>query len=257
MTCRKMDGMLISASGGAELPEEAREHIESCPGCRALIAALSSAHAPQPVETAVLDRIRQPAISMLTPVRPLAPVGVFVAAFVIIFGVIAVAGALRLGVYGLPALTLIQRVAIFPVLMALAVLTAFAAARRMRPGARTIGSGVVFTVSLIAIEAVFLSLFHDYSVGRFLRWGTGCLRAGLLCAVPTALLVWLLVRRGYIVAPVSTGAAIGSVAGMTGLTALELHCPILTIPHVAIWHVGVLVVSIGAGAMAGWLARSR
>ena len=31
---------------------------------------------------------------------------------------------------------------------------------------------------------------------------------------------------------------------MAGLTALELHCPILTIPHVAIWHAGVVLISV-------------
>jgi hypothetical protein len=151
----------------------------------------------------------------------------------------------------------VQRITIFPVLLALAVMAAFTAARGMRPGAQALAGGVVFAISFVAEEAVFLSVFHDYSLGHFLHWGTGCLRSGLLCAIPVALLVWLLVRRGYIVAPVSTGVVIGSLAGMAGLTALESHCPILTIPHVAIWHVGVLIVSVAIGALIGWLARFR
>ena len=56
--------------------------------------------------------------------------------------------------------------------------------------------------------------------------------------------------------PVPAGASIGAVAGLTGLTALEIHCPILTIPHVAVWHAGIFVVSVAAGALIGWIARS-
>jgi hypothetical protein len=126
----------------------------------------------------------------------------------------------------------------------------------MRPGAKRIGGGLLFIWIFAAIEAVFLILFHDYSLGRFVHWGTGCLRAGLLCAIPAAFLMWFLVWRGYVLNPVSAGAAIGCIAGLAGLTALEIHCPILTVPHVAVWHAAVVVVCAAAGALAG-LATSR
>jgi hypothetical protein len=250
-----MNGILISAGAGAQLSAEAREHIQSCAECRSLISSVDSADAPYTVDTVLLERIQRSVLSSVAPVRPLAPTAVFALAFVVIFGAIAYAGALRLGIHGLPVLTVVQRIAIFTTLLALAVTAAFAAARSMRPGIRTVSGGVVFIIVLIAAEAVFFSVFHDYRVGRFLHWGAGCLRSGLLCAIPAALLIWLLARRGYIVAPISTGAAIGALAGLAGLTALELHCPILTIPHVAIWHAGVLVISIAVGAFIGWLAR--
>jgi hypothetical protein len=257
MTCRDMNGILISAHTGAELSAEARQHIQTCAECRALVSSVNSTDAPYAVDTALLERIRGSVLSSAAPVRPLAPTAVFALAFVVIFGAIAYAGALRLGIHGLPVLTVIQRIAIFTVLLALAVLAAFTAARSMRPGARTLSGGIVFIIALIVEEAVFFSVFHDYRVGRFLHWGAGCLRSGLLCAIPAALLIWLLARRGYILAPISTGAAIGALAGMAGLTALELHCPIRTIPHVAIWHVGVLIISVAVGALIGWLARLR
>jgi hypothetical protein len=252
-----MDGILISARSGTELPSEAREHVETCPGCRALASSVDSADVQSTADTALLERIRRSVLSSVTPVRPLASVRVYALAFLIIFGVVAVAGGLRFGIYGLPALSVIQRIAIFPVLLALAGLAALTTARSMRPGAEALSGGIVFAISLIAEEVVFFSIFHDYSFGHFLQWGTGCLRSGLLCAGPAALLMWVFVRRGYIVAPVSTGAAVGALAGMAGLTALELHCPILTIPHVAIWHMGILVISVGLGALIGWLARFR
>ena len=76
---------------------------------------------------------------------------------------------------------------------------------------------------------------------------------GTLTAVPAGVVVWLLVRRGYILAPISAGCSIGALAGLTGLFALELHCPILTIPHVAIWHAAVVAVSAALGAASGWI----
>lgn len=255
MTCRDMNGILISARSRAELSAEGQEHIRTCAECRALVSSVDSADAQSTVDTALLERIRGSILSSAAPVRPLAPTAVFALAFVLIFGAIAYAGASRLGIHGLPVLTVVQRIAIFGVLLALAFLAAFTAARSMRPGARTLSGGVVFVITLVAAEAVFFSVFHNYSVGRFLHWGAGCLRSGLLCSIPAALLIWLLVRRGYILAPVSTGAAIGALAGMAGLTALELHCPILTIPHVAIWHTGVVVISVALGALIGWLAH--
>ncbi len=254
MTCREVDEILLA--GGRELPEPVREHLRGCAQCRNLVSALSSDDKRFEFDPAVLDRIRPPVLSSVEPVRPLAPAGVFMAAILILVAAAATAGGMLFGLHGLPVLSPAERWAIFSTLFAIAVLGAFAAARDMRPGARTVRGGVLFVIAIAAIETVFLSVFHDYGADRFVRLGMVCLGAGLACSVPTGLLVWLLMRRGYIVAPVSTGAAIGVVSGLTGLAALELHCPVLTIPHVAVWHVGVLVVCTGAGALVGWVART-
>ena len=96
-------------------------------------------------------------------------------------------------------------------------------------------------------------VFDDYILGQFFRAGLRCLGLGMLTAVSAGILVWLLVRRGYILAPISAGCSIGALAGLTGLFGLELHCPILTIPHVAIWHAAVVAVSAALGAVGGWV----
>lgn len=59
MICRDMNGILISARTGAELPRDAGEHIETCPECRALVSSVDSADAQYPVDAAVLDQIRK------------------------------------------------------------------------------------------------------------------------------------------------------------------------------------------------------
>lgn len=249
MTCRDVDELLTSA---AALNQDAQEHIASCANCRSLQMGMEGSAGSRDLNDAVLDRIRGPLLSGLTPVRPLASLRVFAALFICIFMAAASLGALKFGIYGWPALNVAQRIAIFAVLVALAVFTAATAARHMRPGAKRIGGGFLFMLIFAVIEAVFLILFHDYSLGRFVHWGTGCLRAGLLCAVPVAFLIWFLVRRGYVLHPVSAGAAIGCIAGLAGLTALEIHCPILTIPHVAVWHAAVVAISAAAGALGGF-----
>lgn len=253
MTCRDFEEVFSSAV----LDREAEEHIAECEDCRSLRAAVEAGASSAKPDNSVLDRIRGPLLSSLSPVRPLAPVAAFAALFLCIFGAAAVLGVLKFGIYGWPALSVLQRVVIFLVLIAFAVLSAAMAARHMRPGARTIGGGLLFTLTFAAIEAVFLILFHDYSLGRFVHWGTGCLRSGLLCAIPAALVIWFIVQRGYVLRPVSAGAAIGCIAGLAGLTALEVHCPILTIPHVAVWHAAVVVVCAAAGALIGLAAAAR
>jgi len=257
VTCRQVDEVLITAASGT-LPAQAQEHLASCENCRKLASAITTGGSGYQLPPQLLDQVRRSIPASVGPVRPLATTGLFVALFLIIFAAIGIGGAGRLGIYGWPVLSPGARFLIFTVLLALSVLSAFATARQMRPGARTIRGGVLFAVSFLAMETVFLLVFHDYSVRRFVRAGMGCLSSGLLCAVPAGVLVWLLVRRGYILAPVSAGSAIGAVAGLTGLFALELHCPIMTIPHVAIWHVAVLVISVALGAAGGWIgSRTR
>lgn len=256
MTCGGIDELLTSGKHNEPLPPEAEEHLQSCSNCRSLASAVrSAASADYRLDPAVLERVRRPLLSSVSRVRPLAPPAFFAAGFLLILTAVAVIGGKMLGMHGLPVLTPAARALIFATLILLASLAAIAIARDMRPGEKILGGWLLFAASFIAIEAVFFLLFHDYTMGKFVRSGTGCLKAGLFFAAPTGLFAWLLLRRGYVVAPVSAGAAIGTLAGLAGLAALELHCPILTIPHVAVWHAAVFVASIGAGVLAGRIAR--
>jgi len=74
---------------------------------------------------------------------------------------------------------------------------------------------------------------------------------GVACAAVAALPVWLIVRRGFIVNPTGAGALLGLLSGLTGLTALTLHCDIITAPHTGVWHAAVVVVCVLAGAITG------
>jgi hypothetical protein len=256
LTCDGIDKLLTSGSHAEGLPLEAEEHLRSCSDCRTLASAVRNASAVRyQLDPVVLQRVRAPILSSVSRVRLLAPPVVLGACFFLVFATAAMTAGKILGIYGLRALTPLARVLIFATLIVLAGAAATAIARCMRPGAKTFGAWLLFFTSFIAIEAVFFLLFHDYSAGKFISRGIECLKAGLCCAIATGLLASLLLRRGYVVAPVSTGAAVGTLAGLAGLATLELHCPILTIPHVVVWHAAVLVVSSGAGVLAGCIAR--
>jgi hypothetical protein len=92
-------------------------------------------------------------------------------------------------------------------------------------------------------------MFRDYRTDRFVPQGIACLTAGLLHAIPTALASWWLLRRGFAVNSVAAGLVAGTLAGLAGLTMLELHCANFQALHVMLWHTAVLVVSGAAGAL--------
>ena len=74
--------------------------------------------------------------------------------------------------------------------------------------------------------------------------------------MPAALLgVWWL-RRGWVVNHVSAGLAAGALAGLAGLTLLELQCTNFQALHILVWHVLVVPVSGAAGALLGWSWRA-
>jgi hypothetical protein len=204
------------------------------------------------IDPALLEKIRTPILADVKPVRPLPSTVTLAALFFLLFAAAAALGAHFLGFAGLRALSLVKCVAVCGFLLGFAILSALAIAHQLRPGERSILSGWALPVlTFAAFEALFLLLLQDYRLGRFLHSGMICLSVGLLSALPAALLVPLFLRLGYVVAPVSTGAAVGVGAGLVGLTVIEFHCPIETFPHVAVWHVAIVMISAALGALIG------
>jgi hypothetical protein len=208
------------------------------------------------MDPALLQAIRKPLLSDLTPVKPLPSTAVLALAFCALFAAVISACSYFLGFAGWRALSFAGRSAVFGFLLALSIASAVAIARRMRPGAPVLLSGWALPILVFAsFELLCLLLLQDYRLGHFVRSGWICLKAGLLCALPAALLAPLLLLRGYVVAPVSTGAAVGVGAGLVGLTVIEFHCPIETLPHVAVWHMAIVVVTAAIGALSGLISR--
>jgi hypothetical protein len=212
-----------------------------------------AAQAPHDVETALLDRIAGSIGSSLRPVRPLPPAWLLVGGLVLICAAVALAGAARLGLYGIQRLSVLERALIFPALGILLWLAATAFVGEMIPGSRRrVAPGFLLVAGSLALLAVFAVLFHDYRTDRFVSQGLACLSAGLLHAIPAAFASWLLLRRGFAVNSVAAAMAAGTLAGLAGVTMLELHCPNFQALHVMLWHTAVMPLSATVG---GILAR--
>ena len=205
------------------------------------------------VDPAAVDRISRTLTSSLRPVRPIGPPWLQTASLVAMLAAIAVLGAARLGFFGLFKLSAPQSAAIFLTLSGAACLAAAASVAAMTPGARRmVDPGMLLVSGIFAPLGVFALVFRDYSLGRFVAQGVACLKVGLLDVIPAALLAAVILRRGYAVNRAAAGVATGTLAGLAGLTMLELHCPNLRAPHVMLWHVA----PVPLGALAGWLIYS-
>ena len=205
----------------------------------------------------------------LQPVQPIAPAWMLASCLLSISVIVAVAAAWLLGFYGIRKLDVAAIGSIFPALAIFVWLAALLCvagddSRRgcswknpgiMEPVMRNPGMLLLVVIAIwIALDAI---IFRDYDIGAFIPQGVGCLRAGLVVAIPTGVASWLLVRRGFAVNPVGAGLAAGMLAGLAGLLMLEIHCPNFRAPHVMLWHTAVVPVSALSGGILARIATRR
>jgi hypothetical protein len=171
---------------------------------------------------------------------------------------VAIAGAARIGFSGVERLGVFERALIFPALAILLWLAATACVSEIIPGSRRqFSPGALLGIGVLSTLAVFALLFRNYQTTHFVSAGVACLATGLLHAIPVALLSWLILRRGFAVNPVTAGLAAGTLAGLAGVTMLELHCPNFQAFHILLWHTAVLPLSAAAGALLAWRLELR
>lgn len=207
-----------------------------------VLQALTPPPAPPP---ALEARVRA-AIGEVRPVRPLAPPAARA----------AIAAFLGLGVVtvfaspvadGLPrqqdalALALLAAAG-FWIAMMLAVP---GRGRARRPGLFWLAIPVLFCVRVLA------TLGTEGGVH-----GVACLVIGSAVALLPLATSAFLAARAYPLEPVLTGAVAGVSAGTFGLALLTLNCPVVEGPHLAIFHGGVLVLSLLLGAATGFAHRA-
>lgn len=210
------------------------------------------------VDPALLDRVSQSIGSSLRPVRPLPPAWVLRAGMALIGGAVAVAGGLLLKPYGVEKMSGGEIALIFSVLAALIWIAAGLSVAETIPGSRRpMAPWILLAGGCIGLALVFALLFHDYGSERFVSQGVKCLTAGLALAVPASIAAGLVLRRGFAVSPAAAGLAIGTLAGLAGVTMLELHCANFEAPHVMVWHIAVLAISGAVGALAAWATRAK
>jgi hypothetical protein len=211
---------------------------------------------PPEVEPALLRRIADSINVSLRPVRPLPPTGVLIAGLVLICAAVALAAAARLGFSGIETLGLWKSVLILSTLGILVWVAGRELVSQLIPGSRRIFSGIALLAAISAsLLAVFALMFRDYRTEHFLSAGIMCLLTGVLLAIPAAFLSWLLLRRGFAVNSIAAGLVGGALAGLCGVTTLELHCANVQALHILVWHTAVVPVSAAAGALVAWALR--
>lgn len=256
MTCRDIDGLVIPYVSGADIPPEAAAHIAGCERCRRLIQAMRQQPPVTPPAAGQLKRIEERILADLKPVKPLASAGALWAALLLLAAVVVASGVTVLGTAGWHALAALQRAAVFTALAAAAGLLAFSTGGQMVPGsALRPPPRLLIVAALGAISGICATLFVPRQESTFVATGLVCLRIGVTCAIPAALLLWLLLRRGAILNPMLTGATAGALAGLSGLTVLEIFCPNLNRYHILVWHLGAVLVSVAAGVVIGVIAE--
>lgn len=217
-----------------------------------------AAETPHVVDAALLERIDAGLRAGLRPVQPLAGTWVLTAAVVLMAAVVAVVGAVRAGFNGIAKMDLVERAVIFGVLFFVAWAAGTEFVKSMIPGSlRRVSAGTLVVLSSALLMAMFSVFFRDYHTEHFVHAGLLCLAAGVGHAIPTGLLGWWVVRHGYAVNGVAAGLVGGVLAGLAGVTLLELHCANFEAWHVLVWHTAVLPVTAAVGALAGWMVGRR
>jgi hypothetical protein len=220
-------------------------------------ALQKAAEAAPRVEPELFKQIAGSLQSSLRPVRPLRPTWILAAGLTLICAALATAAAARAGFYGIEKLALWERLLIFSTLGMVAWTWGVQLVGRLIPGSRQhFSAGTLLSIGTAVLLGVFALVFRDYRTDHFISAGLPCLLSGLLLAIPAALLSWLLLRRGFAVNSVAAGFVGGALAGLCGVTMLELHCANSQALHVLVWHTGVVPVSAAVGALAGWALRS-
>jgi hypothetical protein len=219
---------------------------------------LNGAKVPQGPGAETLERIAGSIAGSLRPVRPLPPRWMLAGGVAVVCAAVALAGGARLGFFGFARMTVLERVFVFPALGLLVLATAREMASAMVPGSRRrLSSSALLTIAGLGMAFVLALCFRDYHTARFIHAGLVCLAIGLLHALTAGLLAWLVLRRGFAVDAISAGFAAGTLAGLAGVAMLELHCPNFQAAHILVWHLSVLLLSSGLGALCSWGATSN
>src|SRR5262249_5893711 len=151
----------------------------------------------------------------------------------LMFSALLIIGSGRLGTLGWSSLPAYARVFVFgSSLVGLSAL-AFAIVRQMAPGrGNTVALAGGAAIAVCVRVATLSEVFHWREEPRFVQTGLHCLSIGLIYAVLSALLTWLVLRRGAALSNVAAGAIGGGLAGFVGIIGLEILCPSPNLAHI-------------------------
>ena len=258
MDCHKVERALSQRQRWqpGSLPPDILEHVRTCERCRRLVDLLETPVVISEVPDALLAKLELQLTSGLQPVAQLPSTTYLFAAFLIAFLVLSVASGFGLGARSLAVMTLVQMAGVYVLLIASASVLALSLARRMAPGSReTFPSELLPAGLILALLLVISSLFQYHEEADFWKLGRPCITAGMALAVPSGILFWLLLRRGAVLSPEVSGANAGLLAGLVGMSVLEIHCPLTGALHIVTWHLGVALLSALCGLAIGAMVK--
>lgn len=253
MNCDEATRRLAESPNG-QADTELQQHLNSCHACREFAAFLPMARAEMPTG-ARIAAIQADLTRNWKPVNPLPGAGVQAVMLWAFYAAVAIAAAVAIGFAGVSAMPFWQLAVYIGAFAAVAALVAFVAVQRLNPGMLALIPGTRaswFATALLT--ALVPLLFPKFGVQSF-SGGEACLKTGCEVAAGAAVVFGFAVRRTFASRPIGAGAAVGLLAGLCGVTALALHCPVLNTPHILVWHFAVLGISSAVGALLGFFAE--
>lgn len=229
------------------------EHLFVCADCRNLITLLGQGGKSADATERQLEPIRTRIVENLRPVRPLPHSRFLLLACATIFLCIVTIGAAPFGMSGWSALSMGQKMAVFTTLTNSVVLLAVSLVGQMVPGSRYALAPALLPISIVGVlPVVIAATFQSRAEPAFLANGVTCMINGLTYSIPATFLFGLLVRLGAMLNPKSLGAAAGGLAGLVGLSVLEINCANLNVFHILVWHWGVVLINSTTGVLLGF-----
>jgi hypothetical protein len=252
VTCQETTRIIGLYPRNGVLPPEAIAHIAGCDNCVRLMGLFDAGLGGGSAQPDLWKAIQSEMARDLKPVRPLARPAVYVLTFAVIFLAVLVVALASAGTAdGWDALSTGQKAAVFTVLAVSCGLLIISLVRQMAPGSPDPISPTVLLAGVPAVLVLAIAVvFRPRPEPEFLSNGATCFRIGLSYSIPALFILWIVARRGAMLRPWLTGTVLGGLAGLTGLSILEMNCSNLNLYHILVWHGGVVVAgALGGGAL--------
>jgi hypothetical protein len=258
--CKTFQKALAAGDATQNPPSpEISGHIADCPGCRNLFILLTQRETesmtPAP---ALIDTIATDLIADLRPVSPMRSARHSAASFAAIFLSATTLGLILFKPLGLFFMNRVQSCLTVAALAVCAGITIGSLNRQTVPGSlHAFAPGRSIAVILIGLGLAFLAVFPLHPVPHFWKTDAVCLAIGLGLAIPAGGALFVVLRRGAIMNPRLAGCTAGLLAGLVGVTVLEIHCPIIDGLHIVSSHIGALAIATLTGALTAKFAESK
>lgn len=249
MNCEEARRLLASFTRA-----EALRHLQTCADCQ----VWRISHEPE--SSHIRPELEEKIVCTLTKdLRPVSPIrSNWLSSVFLLLGNAGVIGSgiLALGLRGWDLSGIALRAYIGATVAAGLAVGAYLLPRLIVPG-ELLRMRLFMPVVVVSFAALMAVSFYPVRMyPGFARALLICVSIGLAASSITASVSYVLLKRGFVVSRIWTGAVAGNFSGLSGLAVLFVFCPHLDLGHYLIAHGGMLLLGTAAGAFAGF-ARSR